>query len=568
MLLHALIDGTERSLLVADFEDLVRDGRIDAETPVSVGGAPAVPARTLAVYRDVVDTPAAHFRAAWDRPAIPWATALLAGLCIRVYLWGVGDWLGALARSSDNIVLRGQSWRLLTYAFLHGSPGHILSNLTFFVFMAMSLERVVGPWAILALWIASTAGGGLLATWFLPDATSVGASGGDYGFLAAAAVLGWRWLDLIPRSARTRFGGAMGAFTLYSFYGGTQNEGVDSWCHLGGLLVGGMFGALMRPISGAGRQNLPLAAGAVVVTVLAMAGIRLAGWRLLPLEEAHADGIVGVRPAWWGPGWTKAGGTGWAERTADGLGGVDGVGAAEGMATERRGRDWTMDDAVDDVLQSYTDADPGARVERGPVALDGIVGERLTLTWTSPARKEDPAVPMDSVVDVFVRGHYRTTFSWDAPRDTPDAAGLLARLREPLHLVDPDALKEVAQGDGLRARTLRARALFEVGRRDEALGLFSAGVAAGEAKELLAALTLCGVETDRACEPGIRAASAFLDRAPGALDLRAALIRAEMALGDHAAAVAILDAGLATAPDDAVLLTLKEALGVSTTSPE
>jgi hypothetical protein len=329
-----------------------------------------------------------------------------------------------------------------------------------------------------------------------------------------------------------------------------------------------MFGALLRPISGAGRQNLRLATGAVVVTLLAMGGVRLAGWRLLPLDDAHADGIVGVRPSWWAPGWTKAGGTGWAERTTDGLGGVNGVGAAEGMATERRGRDWAMDDAVDDVVQSYTAADANAQVERGPVALDGIVGERLTITWTSPARKEDPAVPMDSVVDVFVRGHYRTTFSWDAPRDTPDAAGLLARLREPLHLVDPDALKEVTQGDSLRARTLRARALFEAGRRDAALALFAPGVAAGEGKELLAAVTLCAPETDRACATAIGAASTALGHTPGALDLRIALIRAEMALGDHAAAVAVLDAGLAIAPEDAVLLTLKEALGVSTNSPE
>ncbi len=566
MLLRALIDGTERSLLVTDFEDLVRDGRIDAETPVSVDGAPPVPARTLGVYRDVVGTPAAHFRAAWDRPAIPWATALLAGLCVRGYLWATEDSMRAMVRSSDNIVLRGQSWRVLTYAFLHGSPGHIISNMGFFVFIAMSLERIVGPWAILALWVASTGGGGLLATWFLPDVTSVGASGGDYGFLAAAAVLGWRWLDLVPRAARARFGGAMGAFTLYSLYSGTQNVGVDSWCHLGGLLVGGVFGALLRPVSGGGRQNLGLSAGAVAVMFAAMLGVRLAGWRLLPLQEAQEDGVVGVRPTWWGVGWTRAGGTGWAEHVEEGRGGVDGVGAAVGLSTERHGRDWTLDDAVQEVLKNYTEVDPAAKLERAPVTLDGNDGERLVLSWTSPGAKGRPAVPMDSVVDVFVRGHYRTTFSWDAPHATPDAEGLLTALRASLHLVDPRAVQEAGTGASLRARTLRGRALFDLGRRQEALGLFAVG--AGDPHELVAALGLCTPEPDPACAPAIRAASELLGRAAVPGDLRPALVRAELAAGDQAAAAALLDVGLVLNPTDPALLALKGAPGVSSHTGE
>lgn len=566
MLLRALIDGTERTLLPTDFEELVREGRVDAETPVAVGDAPPVPAYTLGIYREVVGTPAARFRAAWDRPGIPWATALLAGLCIRAYLWA-GDWMyERMLRASDAIVLRGEVWRVLTYAFLHGSAGHILSNLSFLVFISLSLERIVGARAILALWVASTAGGGLLATWFLPGASSVGASGGDYGFLAAAAVVGWRWIDLIPRPARARFGGAMAFFTLYSFYGGTQREGVDSWCHLGGLLAGGVFGALLRPVTATYRENDRVSAALVGGVGLALVVVFALGYRLLPLEPAKVDGAVGVRPSWWGPGWTQAGGTGWVEPSADGRGGVGGVGAAFGISTERRGRDWLLADATGDVLTAYRDADPALVVERETVALDGIEGERLALSWVTPVTSPHPGTPMHSVVDVFLRGHYRTIVSWDAPPGTP--AGLRARLLEPLHLVDPSAVADAGGGESLRARTLQAHALFEVGRRSAALALFAPGLKAADPKEVVAALTTCAPEFDVACEPAIVAGVALASGPTPTVEVVRALVQAQIAAGRPEDARAAVETALVSAPSDPGLARLMEGLGVSTDRPE
>ena len=173
---------------------------------------------------------------------------------------------------------------------------------------------------------------------------------------------------------------------------------------------------------------------------------------------------------------------------------------------------------------------------------------------------------MDSVVDVFVRGHYRTTFSWDAPHATPDAEGLLTALRASLHLVDPRAVQEAGTGASLRARTLRGRALFDLGRRQEALGLFAVG--AGDPHELVAALGLCTPEPDPACAPAIRAASELLGRAAVPGDLRPALVRAELAAGDQAAAAALLDVGLVLNPTDPALLALKGAPGVSSHTGE
>lgn len=575
MLIHALVDGTEQALLLADFEDLVRSGRIDAETPVRVGDAAPVPARTLSVYRDVVDTPAAHFRTAWDRVQAPWATALLCGLCIRSFLWvgGGSGWTESMrdgmTRSSSDIVLRGEVFRLLNYAFVHAGPGHIISNLAFLFYIGVSLERVAGPWAIFGLWIVSSASGGLMGMWFAPDRPSVGASGVDYGFLAAAAVIGWRWLDLIPAAARTRFGGAMLLFTLYSFWGGVQSAGVDSWAHLGGLLAGGVYAAFVKPLSGP-RSNLRLTLAAGALVAAALVGVRVVGWRMLPLEAASADGVVAVRPSWWNAGWTEAGGPGWAETAGSGA-----PIAALGVATERRGRDWKPGVAVGDVLALYEEADPALVVQRSDVVLDGVPGTALDLEWVKSGRS-GAAVEMQSHVEVYVRGHYRHVYSWDARRDLPDAAGLLGRLRGELHLEDPAALVEQsADATSLRGRTLRARALYELGRRAEALALFHgaadpapASPAPASPAELVAALSLCTPEWDAACAPFQEYAKGLLVTTPVTtptdVAVLSALFRAQLASGEMDAARATVTAGLARIPADPALIRLQEALPVPT----
>ncbi|MSP56118.1 MAG: rhomboid family intramembrane serine protease [Myxococcales bacterium] len=516
------------------------------------------------MYQQVVGTPAARFRAAWDRPAVPWATALLCGLCVRMYLWG-DAWSVGLARASDDIVLRGEVWRTLSYAFLHASPGHIVSNLSFLLFIGFSLERVVGPWAMICLWLTSTGAGGLLATWLNPGKPSVGASAADFGVLAAAAVVGWRWLDLIPAAARARFGGGMALFTLYALFNGFRDEGVDSWAHFGGLIAGGVFGALLRPVGGVGASgvlggaNARVCMGAMVGVAMTIGVVRVAGWRWLPLEVAEADGMVGERPSWWRPGWTPAGGMGWNEvraldhaRSGAGPNAATGRGyqpLSVGLSTERRGRSWSIADAVDDVLGHYRETDPNLDVERSDATLDGVPGVRLDLGWTAKG-----AVAMRSRVEVYLRGHYRHVYSWDAPVDFP-ASGLQDRVRSRLHLVDPAALIEATTGGvgSLRGRTVRGRALMELGRSADALQAFNLD----DLKELRAAVGLCAPEPAPACVRPLSDATLALERSPADTPLRLALIDARLANDERTEALGLIDAGLLLVPGDAALSRLR-----------
>jgi hypothetical protein len=231
--------------------------------------------------------------------------------------------------------------------------------------------------------------------------------------------------------------------------------------------------------------------------------------------------------------------------------------------------------AEGDVLALYEEADPALVVQRSDVVLDGVPGTALDLEWVKSGRS-GTRVQMVSRVEVYVRGHYRHVYSWDARSDLPDASGLFGRLRSELHLEDPSALLEhPADATSLRGRTLRARALYELGRRAEALALFHgagnpapASSASASSAELVAALSLCTPEWDSACAPFQKDAKGLLVTTPVAnptdVAVLSALFRAQLASGDVAGARATVTAGLARIPADPALIRLQEALMVPT----
>jgi membrane associated rhomboid family serine protease len=58
-------------------------------------------------------------------------------------------------------VLHGQVWRLLTYAFLHGSFNHIFWNMLFLYWFGRDVEDIYGSREFLAFYLASALAGGL-----------------------------------------------------------------------------------------------------------------------------------------------------------------------------------------------------------------------------------------------------------------------------------------------------------------------------------------------------------------------------------------------------------------------
>ena len=154
----------------------------------------------------------------------PWFTRLLA-------LWPIGH--GFLP------------WQIVTYAFLHGSIGHLFFNMLGLWMFGAELERVWGPNRFMQFYTASvlTAALAQLLVGLLSHSAypTVGASGGLFGLLLAYGMMFPNRTIMplfppIPMKAKV-FVAIYGGLELLMGVTGTQ-EGVAHFAHLGGMLGG------------------------------------------------------------------------------------------------------------------------------------------------------------------------------------------------------------------------------------------------------------------------------------------------------------------------------------------
>jgi membrane associated rhomboid family serine protease len=182
----------------------------------------------------------------------PLVTFAFGALCVALHLlshvWDPGArnvvllLMGAL---SAPLVDDGQIWRLLSYAFLHGSETHLIVNMLSLLSFGAFLEALVGRSRYVLLFGATALAGGAASAFVRGTDLSVGASGAIWGFLGAGLGLVLRPRGLLPATVaarmRRRLGSILIVNLLISFL-----PGIDLWAHLGGGLVG-----LLLALSGA-----------------------------------------------------------------------------------------------------------------------------------------------------------------------------------------------------------------------------------------------------------------------------------------------------------------------------
>ena len=131
-------------------------------------------------------------------------------------------------------------YTLLTYAFLHGSVGHIFFNMLTLYFFGGDLDLFLGRRRFLTLYLGSALAGGLAGLLLPSNAIVVGASGALYGLLVAYAVyfpqtevLLW---FLLPMKMWVLVSIWVGISLFYSVFG--TGGGVAHLAHLGGAVFG------------------------------------------------------------------------------------------------------------------------------------------------------------------------------------------------------------------------------------------------------------------------------------------------------------------------------------------
>ena len=198
-------------------------------------------------------------------------TWVLVGINVAIYLGQVADhkltdYFAMVGRAYDPAlggqiigVGAGQWYRLITAAFLHASPLHILFNMWALAYVGPQLERLLGRTRFLALYLLSAVGGSVL--FYLvgpPTELSLGASGAIFGLFGAYFVA--------ARRLRADVRGILFLIVINLVISFTIPN--IAWqAHIGGLVTGG---AVMAAYAYAPRQQRLLLQAGASAAVLAL----------------------------------------------------------------------------------------------------------------------------------------------------------------------------------------------------------------------------------------------------------------------------------------------------------
>ena len=166
----------------------------------------------------------------------PWVTRLLvANIGMFLLQMSLGsDFTRPMVFVPAYILFR--PWTILTYMFLHGSPGHIFFNMLALFFFGPRVEQRIGSQRFIQMYLWSGIAGALLSFVFAFNSAILGASGATFGVMLSFAhfwprerIMIW---GVIPIEARVLVV-VTTMFALYSGLGGSQG-GVADFAHLGG----------------------------------------------------------------------------------------------------------------------------------------------------------------------------------------------------------------------------------------------------------------------------------------------------------------------------------------------
>jgi membrane associated rhomboid family serine protease len=219
-------------------------------------------------------------------PLAPVTPTLLAvNTVIFVFtLWGtppLGDamtlveWGGNFGPRTAN----GEWWRVMTALFIHANWFHLLADGIGVAQLGLILERLVGPLAFTAVYLAAGLIAGVVHLSVAPVAVDVGASGaifGAYGLMCAVLVCGVvrGSTPILPWLAAKQLLPTAVVFVFYSL----STDAVATVAELAGFVTGFSCGLILAWRSGEGKAPVTrialIAAGVFAVAVVSAAPLR------------------------------------------------------------------------------------------------------------------------------------------------------------------------------------------------------------------------------------------------------------------------------------------------------
>lgn len=242
----------------------------------------------------------AQYRKANPSPTLPWqtkpvATYALIGINVAVFLLGVVVDAGAALSNlnpfgadaglygfdspTDTGVAAGEWWRMISSAFLHAGPFHLVMNMLVLYLLGSQLERAIGVPRYVGLYITSMFAGAFGVLLVEPQAVTVGASGAVFGLMGAA-------FALQKRQGVDPWASGIGGLILINVMFTFLYPGISVGGHLGGLLGGAVTGYVLFNLEDRSRSLAPaLAACAALSVAFFLGGLWAA--------DQYADPVLG-----------------------------------------------------------------------------------------------------------------------------------------------------------------------------------------------------------------------------------------------------------------------------------
>jgi rhomboid protease GluP len=191
------------------------------------------------------------YQPSWERIKEQMAVVSITILVINLVLYivtslGVGlnrqNILFNLGALIPRLVFEGQWWRIVTPIFLHIGLWHFLLNSYALFILCPPIEKIIGSFKFLALYLIAGICGNVLSVFMLPNALSAGASGALFGIIGACFGLNYRY-RLFHSSLMQQLILLLVLNVIISL---TPGLNINIWAHLGGLISGFLFSTLIR----------------------------------------------------------------------------------------------------------------------------------------------------------------------------------------------------------------------------------------------------------------------------------------------------------------------------------
>lgn len=193
--------------------------------------------------------------------ARPTVSYTLIGISVAIYLLQLllGDRIATeFAMRPVAIAFGADYYRLFTAMFLHASVLHIAFNMYVLFVLGPTLERILGHWRFLLLYVLAGLGGSAVSYAFsTPTTWSVGASGAIFGLMGALLVAGKR--------LRYDVNMVLALVAINVVIGFVFSSGIDWRAHLGGLATGAAIAAVMVTPKGISRPAAVEIAGIALI---------------------------------------------------------------------------------------------------------------------------------------------------------------------------------------------------------------------------------------------------------------------------------------------------------------